>query len=499
MTFKYWKKSMPNTAKNQMQKTIEQIQPDTHFLKRETINSTPGISRWGKLHIRYGALQAVLLFLIALFFFVLTPSLWGDDQKDKSGSPIENSSIYLVKLRGSINPGAAEFLKRALKEADRGRAACLVIELDTPGGLVATLRDMVQEVMASPIPTVVYVTPSGAQAASAGAILTIAAHVAAMAPGTNIGAAHPVNLGSGGEKDETMKQKAESDLAAMARSVATERGRNAEWAEKAVRESVSASAREALELKVIDILAKDLSDLLKQLDGMTVNLPDGPVKLVVKVPQIIEIKESLREKILRTIADPNIAYILMMIGMTGLYFEFAHPGTIFPGTIGAICLLLGLFALQALPVSTAGLLLLFLAVILFVMELVITSHGILGAAGLVALLLGSIMLFDSSKSGVSIDTSVLWTTLLGVGSFLAAITFLATRATLSRPKSGAEGLIGEIGLVRKTVGKRSGQVFLHGELWTAISEETIPVDTEVKVIGIDGLKLRVSRTHGGKS
>lgn len=475
MTFKYWKKSMLNIAKSQMQKDREQIQPDTHFLK------------------------VVLLLFITLFLFVLAPSLWGDDQKDKPRNTTDHSRIYLVKLKGSINPGAAEFLKRALREADRGHATCLVIELDTPGGLVSTLRDMVQEVMASPIPTVVYVTPSGAQAASAGAILTIAAHVAAMAPGTNIGAAHPVNLGSGGEKDDTMKQKAENDLAAMARSVATERGRNAEWAEKAVRESVSASAREALELKVIDILAKDLSDLIQQLDGMTVSLPGGPVKLVISNPEIIQIKESLREKILRTIANPNIAYILMMIGMTGLYFEFAHPGTIFPGTIGAICLLLGLFALQALPVSTAGLLLLLLAVVLFVMELVITSHGILGAAGLAALLLGSIMLFDTPKTGVSIDTGVLWTTLLGVGSFLAAITYVATRATLSRPISGAEGLIGEKGLVRKTVGKMGGKVFLHGELWTAVSEETIPEGTEVKVINIDGLKLRVSRTHGGKS
>jgi len=456
MTFKYWKKSMPSIAKN-------------------------------------------LFFLIMLFFFVSISSLRGDDQKDKPGDQADHSRVYFVELRGSINPGAAELLRRALSETDRGKAVCLVIELDTPGGLVATLRDMVQEVMASPIPTVVYVAPSGAQAASAGAILTIAAHVAAMAPGTNIGAAHPVNLGSGGEKDETMKQKAENDLAAMARSVATERGRNAEWAEKAVRESVSASAREALELKVIDILAKDLSDLLQQLDGMTVSLPGGPAKLVTSNPEIIQIKESLREKILRTIADPNIAYILMMIGLTGLYFEFAHPGTIFPGTIGAICLLLGLFALQALPVSTAGLLLLLLAVVLFIMELVVTSHGILGATGLAALLLGSMMLFDTPKTGVSIDTDVLWTTLLGVGSFLAAITYLATRATLSRPKSGAEGLIGEKGLVRKTIGKGGGQVFLHGELWTAVSDETIPEGTEVKVTGIDGLKLRVSETRGGKS
>ena len=490
---------MPNIAKNQMQKTIEKIQSDTYFLKKGSINSTQGISRQGSWFIKYGILQAALLFIITLFLFVLAPSLWGDDQKDKPWNPADHSRIYLVTLRGSINPGAAELLKRALKEADMGQATCLVIELDTPGGLVSTLRDMVQEVMASTIPTVVYVTPSGAQAASAGAILTVAAHVAAMAPGTNIGAAHPVNLGSGGEKDETMKQKAENDLAAMARSVATERGRNAEWAESAVRESVSASAREALKLKVIDILAKDLGDLIQQLDGRTVSLPDGSAKLVISNHEIIQIKESLREKILRTIADPNIAYILMMIGMTGLYFEFAHPGTIFPGTIGAICLLLGLFALQALPVTTAGLLLLLLAVVLFVMELIIASHGILGAAGLAALLLGSIMLFDTAKTGVSIDTGVLWTTLLGVGSFLAAIIYLVTRATLSRPKSGAEGLIGEKGLVRKTVGKRSGKVFLHGELWTAVSEETLPVDTEVKVIGVDGLKLRVSMTYGGKS
>ena len=499
MTFNYWKKNMPNVAENQMQTTIEQIQAGTHCLKGVIINSTSGISRRSKLYIKCGALQAVPLLLITLFFFVLAPSLWGNDQKDKPGNPANHSRVYFVKLRGSINPGAAELLKRALLEAERGKVTCLVIELDTPGGLVATLRDMVQGIMASPVPIVVYVMPSGAQAASAGAILTIAAHVAAMAPGTNIGAAHPVNLGSGGEKDETMKQKAENDLAAMARSIATERGRNAEWAERAVRESVSASAGEAMELKVIDILAKDLGDLLQQLDGMTVNLPDGPAKLVVKAPQIIEIKESLREKILRTIADPNIAYILMMIGLTGLYFEFAHPGTIFPGAIGAICLLLSLFALQALPVSAAGLLLLLLAVILFVMELVITSHGILGAAGLAALFLGSTMLFDTPKTGVSIDTGVLWTTLLGVGSFLAAITYLATKATLSRPKSGAEGLMGETGLVRKAVEKKGGKVFLHGELWTAVSDETIPEGAEVKVTGIDGLKLRVSRTQGGKS
>lgn len=445
---------------------------------------------------RKGILGTTLLVFIILVFLAFSSCLWG---QNRSGDLAGSSRIYLVKLKGSINPGAAELIKRSLKEAYRGHGTCLVIELDTPGGLASTLRDMVQEVMASPVPVVVYVAPSGAQAASAGAILTIAANIAVMAPGTNIGAAHPVALLSGKEKDNTMKQKIENDFAAMARSVAAERGRNVEWAEKAVRKSVSASAREAMKLGVIDLVARDLNSLVKQINGMTVKLHSGPVKLVIRSPEIIEIKENLREKILSTIADPNIAYILMMIGLTGLYFELAHPGVIFPGTIGAISLLLGLFALQALPVSTTGLLLLILAIVLFVMELFITSHGILGATGLIALLLGSLMLFDTSKTGVSIDSNVLWSTFLGVGSFLATITYLATRATLSRPKSGAESLIGKRGLVRKAVGQGIGQVFLHGELWTAVSEETIPVDTEVEVIGVEGLKLRVSKTHGGKS
>jgi len=443
-----------------------------------------------------GISGTTLLVFIILVFLASSSALWG---QKRSRDLVNHSRIYLVRLKGSINPGAAELIKRSLREAYRGHGTCLVIELNTPGGLASTLRDMVQEVMASPVPVVVYVAPSGARAASAGAILAIAANIAAMAPGTNIGAAHPVTLLPGTGKDKTMRQKIENDFAAMARSVAAERGRNVEWAEKAVRKSVSASAREALRLGVIDLVAKDLNDLLRQINGMTVKLHSGPVKLVIRSPEIIQVKEDLREKILSTIADPNIAYILMMIGLTGLYFELAHPGVIFPGTIGAISLLLGLFALQALPVSTTGLLLLVLAIVLFILELFITSHGILGATGLIALLLGSLMLFDTSETGVSIDSSVLWSTVLGVGSFLATITYLATRATMSRPKSGLESLIGKRGLVRKAIGQRSGQVFLHGELWTALSEENIPVDTEVEVIGVEGLKLRVSRTHGGKS
>lgn len=442
---------------------------------------------------RLQKIARILGFTVILFFAVavtLTAVTPGKTTETAAKRP----TVCLVRLTGTVNPGMAELLRRALAQAQQEGALCLIAELDTPGGLVTTLRDMVQDIMASPVPVVVYVAPSGARAASAGALLTIAANVAAMAPGTNIGAAHPVDIGQRGGEDETMAKKAENDIAAMARAVATERGRNAAWAEKAVRESVSASATEALELNIIDILARDLDSLLLQLEGLEVIVQGRKTKLAVEDPVVLEIKESLREKVLQTIADPNIAYILMMIGVTGLYFELAHPGTILPGTAGAICLLLGLFALQTLPVSATGLLLLLLAVILFVLELLISSNGILGLSGLVALLLGSLMLFNSSKTGISIASGVLWTTFISVGSFLGAVVYLATRATLSKPLSGMEGLLGERGSVIEAVGPNGGRVFLHGELWTAISEETIPAGVEVRVVGFKGMKLKVSQS-----
>lgn len=433
-----------------------------------------------------------------LAFWILVPLTLPGEAAGETARAEAAATVTLVELRGSINPGTAELLKRAIEEAEAQAAVCLVVELDTPGGLVSTLRDMVQAVMGAPVPVVVYVAPGGAQAASAGALLTLSAHVAAMAPGTNIGAAHPVNIGSGGGDDPTMKQKAENDLAAMARSVAAERGRNAEWAEKAVRESVSASASEALELGVIDLVARDTAELLTLLNGRNVEVRGKERGLATANPVVREVRESLRERILRTIADPNIAYILMMIGITGLYFELAHPGSIFPGTVGAISLLLGLFALQTLPVSTTGLLLLLLAVILFLLELVVPSHGILGAAGFGALLLGSLMLFDTSRTGVAIAGEVLWTTLLTVGGSLTAVVYLVTRATLSKPRSGAEGLVGEQGIVREKVDPNGGLVFVHGELWKAVSDEEIAPGAEVRVTGMHGFKLHVSRPEGGR-
>ena len=435
-----------------------------------------------------------LLALVIFIFFLQTNScsfaLEGTQQRNEYAV----KTIYLLTLRGSINPGAKLFLERAVRQAAADRDAALVVELNTPGGLVSTLRDMVQIIMSAPVPVVVYVAPAGSQAASAGAILTLAAHVAAMAPGTNIGAAHPVALGPGAKngKAANVVKKAENDVAALARSVASERGRNTKWAEKAVRESVSATAREALKLKIIDFVASSLDELLQKGNGIKIKLGSRPVTLKFVSPRIIRVKENLRERILRTIADPNIAYLLLMAGMIGLYFEFAHPGVIFPGSVGAICLLLGLYALQALSVSSAGLLLLLLAAILFVLELAITSHGILGAAGFASLVMGSIMLFDSSKSGAAISPEVLWPTLAGVGLFMGAIIFVATKAALSRPKTGKKALIGQVGTVKREIeALGEGLVFVDGELWTGTSKTRLEKDRKVRVIDVKGLTLVV--------
>lgn len=431
---------------------------------------------------------------ISIFLLFLLPCCWLHASEQKIKKTYNITTYFMLKLKGSINPGAKLLLERAVKQAEAVDGSALIVKLNTPGGLVSTLRDMVEIVMSARVPIIFFVAPSGAQAASAGAILTLSAHVAAMAPGTNIGAAHPVSLGPGSskEKGSDVIKKAEHDIAALARSLAAERGRNAKWAEEAVRESVSATAKEAVQLRVVDFIASDVDELIEKCSGRVIILPSGPVKLKTDDAKLIEVKESFREKVLRTIADPNIAYLLLMAGMIGLYFEFAHPGVIFPGSIGAICLLLGLYSLQALSVNSAGLLLLLLAAILFVLELIITSHGILGAAGFAALVFGSIMLFDPDKSGIAISPEVLWPTLVGVGVFMATIIFLATKAALSKPKTGKKALIGLTGVVKKEIPPNGeGLVFVEGELWISTSNVSIPTGEKVKIVDIKGLTLVV--------
>jgi len=404
-----------------------------------------------------------------------------------TGPAHASGDIYLMTITGTVNPGLAEFVKTGIDQAANADAACLVIELDTPGGLAESMRQIVQDILASQIPIIVYVSPGGARAASAGVMITIAADIAAMAPGTNIGAAHPVGLG-GKEIDETMSDKVVNDMVAHAKSVAQERGRNADWVEKAIRDSVSITETEALSEKVIDLVAKDLTDLIDQINGREIADKD-PLKL--DEAKIIPVSENLRTKILRTISDPNIAYILMMIGLAGLYFELSHPGTIFPGVIGAICLVLAFFSFQTLPVNYAGILLIILSLVFFILELKVTSFGMLTVAGIVSLLLGSMMLFKGGQGSLGLSWQVLLPTVVLVSGFFILVTTLVVKAQVTQPRTGADGLIGEEGVVRQVIDPE-GKVIVHGELWQAVSQTPIPVGTRVRVTGIRNLTLEVA-------
>ncbi len=402
----------------------------------------------------------------------------------------KQSEVYIIQVADAISPGTAEFIKSGIKAAEENDAACVIIELDTPGGLAESMRTIVQNILASRIPVVVFVYPSGARAASAGVMITMAADVAAMAPGTNIGAAHPVGAG-GKEIDETMSEKVVNDMVAQAKSVAEKRDRNAKWVEDAIRESVSVTETEALKENIIDLIATDTDDLIKQINGR--ELKDrGTLKLddVKKVT----VKETLRTKILKTISNPNIAYILLMIGLAGLYFEFSHPGSIFPGVIGAIALILAFFAMQTLPVNYAGILLIVLAIIFFIMEMKITSYGLLSVAGVVCLLLGSLMLFKGSTPDVKLSWQVLLPTMIVISGFFVAVAGLVFRAQISKPTTGSTGLVGEIGIVKKTLAPE-GKVFVHGELWNARAKDTIDKDVKVRILQVVNLVLEVEAVN----
>jgi membrane-bound serine protease (ClpP class) len=402
-----------------------------------------------------------------------------------------SASVFVISINGSINPGSAIYLDSAIEQAEKSNASCLVLELDTPGGLVSSLRHMVKAILGANMPIIVYVYPSGAQAASAGALLTMASDIAVMAPGTNIGAAHPVGLAGNDDSNSTISVKVENDLAAMARSLAQSKGRNVEWAERAVRDSVSITASEALSSGVIDIVASGLSELLVKINGRKVMKNGKEYTLVVKDVDVKYIEPGFRDSFLMILADPNIAYILMMIGMAGLYFELSHPGAIFPGVIGGISLLLSLFAMQTLPVNITAVLLIVFAMILFVLELFVTSHGVLGVSGVISLVIGSLMLFDADSTGVAVDPSVLVPVLCLTGGFMIFLAWLAAKASVRGPVSGAEGMVNEKGMARTTVDKTGGLVLVHGEIWKAISSDVIPEGTAVVVKEIQGMKLMV--------
>lgn len=401
--------------------------------------------------------------------------------------------VMVIRVEGIISSSAADYVVSSIKEAESEKVAALVIELDTPGGLDTAMRQIIKEMLAAERPIVVYVAPSGARAASAGAFITLAAHIAAMAPGTNIGAAAPVAMG--GQMDKTMEKKVTNDAAAYMRTIAEKRGRPIDLAEEWVRKATAKTETEALKAKLIDVVSPKLEDLLKAIDGRTVTTAAGKVKIETKNATVVREEMNIRDKILKIIADPTIAYLLLLLGLAGLYFEFSTPGAILPGVLGGISLILALYAFQQLPINYAGVLLILLAIVMFIAEIKVVSHGVLTLGGLAALILGSVMLIDSPLPDMRIPLTTIVITALTVTAFFTFVVGAGVRALWSKTTTGREGLVGEVGVVRSRLAPR-GHVFLRGELWNAESDVPVEPGESVRVTQIDGLTLRVIPVQG---
>jgi membrane-bound serine protease (ClpP class) len=399
--------------------------------------------------------------------------------------------LIVLTVDGVINPPHSEYVIKGIKKAHELKAEALIIQLDTPGGLDTSMRDIVKEILNSNIPVVVYVSPKGARAASAGAFITLAAHVAAMAPGTNIGAAHPVAIGE--KMDKKMAEKITNDAVAYIKSIAEQRGRNVEWAEQAVRKSISSTEKEALQKGVIDLIADDLNALIKALHGKKVKTVLGEKIINTKDAKVNDIKMNFRERLLNFLSNPNLAYILLMIGIYGIIFELSNPGAIFPGVIGAISLILAFYSLQTLPLNYAAAGLIFLGIILFILELKFTSYGLLTLGGVVCILLGSLMLFDTANPLFKLSLSVVIPVTAITALFFAFLLRLAYKAHRRKPVTGIEELIGLRGFAKTDIDSRKGMVMVHGELWQAVSDEEIKKDEEVVVEDVKGLTLKVRR------
>ena len=402
--------------------------------------------------------------------------------------------IGVVTIRGPINPVVADHLRRSVDEAQRNGEHLLLVEMDTPGGLDTAMREIVKSLFGSRVPVVVHVAPSGARAASAGAVIALAADVCAMAPGTNIGAAHPVSMG--GKPDPVMEAKIVNDAEAYIEGIAVKRGRNPELAKRMVRESISISAEKGLEGKVVDLLAADRTDLLAKLDGWRLQRSGETITIRTAGASLVSHEMTTREKILDVISNPNVAYILMMLGILGLFFELSTPGVIVPGVIGAICLILSSYALQTLPVNFAGVLLILLALILFFAETQIVSHGVLAIGGIVALLFGSLLLFPSPEPALRISRGVLFSTVAVTGGLFVFIVSRSIQVHRRRPTTGNEGLIGEWGVADTDLAPE-GKVAVHGEYWDAWSEQPVSRGERVQVVDVKGLRLKVRGEEKG--
>jgi membrane-bound serine protease (ClpP class) len=409
------------------------------------------------------------------------------------GNSEEEAPVFLIEVDGIINPATAKFITDSIDQATQEGGQCLIIELDTPGGLMESMRIILKKMLSSSIPIIVYVAPSGARAASAGVFITLAANVAVMAPSTHMGAAHPVTLGEGKES-KTMTEKVLNDAVSYIKTIAKTRGKNVDWAEKAVRKSVSITEEEALKLNVIDFISPDLPSLLAKLNGKVVKFDGMTRTLLTKGAKPRSLQMSWRYRLLDIISNPTIAYILLMLGIYGIFFELSSPGAILPGVVGGIFLILAFYALQMLPINYAGLALILFGIILFIAEIKVMSHGLLTIGGVISLFIGSMMLIETSTDYMRISLSVIISAVLVSAGFFAFAITKAIRARLKKPTTGMEGLIGEIGVAATSIAPE-GKISIHGEFWNALSDQNIEMGEKIQVTGVKNLKVQVKKTE----
>ena len=405
-------------------------------------------------------------------------------------SPASSADVLKIVVNDAIHPITDEYIGRAIAEAERNKDQALLIEINTPGGLLDSTRDIIEKILASPVPVIIYVTPSGSRAASAGFFILESADVAAMATGTNTGAAHPVNLG-GGKMDDVMKEKIENDSAALMRSVVGKRGRNVEIAETAVRQSKSFTDQEALSQKLIDYVAPTEEDLFKQLQGKQVKRFNGQTVTLNLVGDVIRpFNMTLKQHILAYLLDPNVAFILLAVGALALYAEFNHPGAVVPGTVGVVFILIAIFALNLLPTRFAAVVMIFASFILFALEAKFSAHGVLAVGGIATLTLGGLLLVDAPIPEMRVHLLTALAVSLPLGVITVFLMSIALKARANKVVTGVQGLIGEIGLAQSALSPQ-GKVFIHGELWDAISSANLAAGEPVVVRQVQGLQLSV--------
>ena len=474
--------------------------------------------------------KTISLSLIILSFFVffagraLTQSPHPEAEEPETAGDRTPGEVVVIEINGTINPATFDYIRTGLETAEASSAEALVILLDTPGGLLTSTKEIVKLILNSPVPVVVYVSPKGASATSAGVFITLSANIAAMAPGTSIGAAHPVSIGPGGgeEKKESpgekpaegdkksadeeepssgdksnegiMGEKLENYASSFIESIAEERGRNVEWAEEAVRKSDSITSSEALEMNVIDIIEPDLPALLASINGWKVKVSDGERTLLTKDAPVRNVGMTAKQKFIDIISTPDIAFLLLSLGSLGLLLEFYNPGLIFPGVAGVVCLLMGFVSFQVLPFNYAGIALLAVGIALFIAEVYVTGYGLLAVGGLVSFALGALLLFDTPESDVRVGFDVVIASTLAFGLFFAYVIFYLIKAQGLSPQLGFEGLMGEAGNAVSDI-HASGKVYINGEYWDAVSDEPIGKGERVRVVeALEGFKLKVKKT-----